>query len=345
MQLHAKVQRDGIVYAATREGYVLPVIDVTNPRFAVPEDPGQAQALYDAFVSQERARGFMPGFIMRFMLGMAARRSLLVKALFRPDKSFLDGVTTYVMKLGAENLVPPFDAPLDRKFAASPHIILLRLRMQQTARLLADALAQPLASDRQAELHLINIGGGPAMDSVNVLLLLNRSHPELLRRRVVIHVLDGDPAGPFFGANALAALQAEGGPLSGVDAALQHQAYDWNDTAPLRRLVGELAARSAIIAASSEGALFEYGSDEAIIANVKALLAEGTGPRPIAGSVTRDDATRRKMIANTKFTLVPRGIEGFQPLAAKAGAKIEKVESVGFSHQVLLCRARGAGTP
>jgi hypothetical protein len=339
MQLHADIQRDGIVYAATREGYVLPVIDVTNPRFAVPEYPERAQALYDEFVRQERARGRMPGFIMRFMLRMAARRSLLVKALFGADKTFLDGVTTYVMKLGEENLVPPFDEPIDRKFAASPHITLLRLRMQQTARLLADALVEPLTSDRQAELHLINIGGGPAMDSVNVLLLLNRSHPELLKRRTVIHVLDGEDAGAFFGANALAVLQAEGHPLSGVDAALEHRAYDWNDTAPLQDLVRDLASRSAIIAASSEGALFEYGSDEAIVANVKALLSDGTGARLIAGSVTTDDAVRRKMIADTKFRLVPRGIAGFEPLAAKAGAKLVKIEAAGLSDQVLMSRA------
>jgi hypothetical protein len=33
----------------------------------------------------------------------------------------------------------------------------------------------------------------------------------------------------------------------------QHHAYDWNDTAPLARLLAGLAARGAIIAASSEG--------------------------------------------------------------------------------------------
>jgi len=339
MQSQSQLPLNGVVHAATRDGYTLPVIDVTHPRFAVAEDPARARALYEEFAKFERSRGRVPGFIMRVMLKIAARRSLLMKALFGSDAAFLDGVTTYVMKLGPENLPPPFDGPIDRKFAASPHIPLLRLRMQQTARLLADGLVDQLARDQNAELHLINIGGGPAMDSVNALLMLNRSHPKLLKRRIAIHVLDGDQAGPFFGANALAALQAEGRPLSGVDAVFQHQTYDWNETAPLRRLVNELASQSAIIAASSEGALFEYGGDEAIVANVKALLAEGNDIRLIAGSVTTDDAVRRRMIANSKFKLVPRGIEGFEPLVAQAGAKIVKVESVGLSHQVLLSRA------
>ena len=326
---------DSLVYAATREGYDVAVIDVTQPRFAVSDDPRAARALHEAFLGAERRRRRIPKFIMRLMLKSASKKSRLMRALFQSDAGFLDGLSTYVMKLGTDNLRPPYDSPMDRRMAASPHLILLRLRMQQTARLVADGLVEDLAKARGA-LHLINIGGGPAIDSINAVILLKCGHPELLQRPIVIHVLDPDKDGPFFGANALAALKAPGRPLEGLDIAFDHRAYDWNKPAVLESLVRELTAASALVAASSEGALFEYGSDEAIIANLTALRAGGTGARLVAGSVTRADESRRRMIALTRFNLVPRGLDGFAPLAEQAGFTIARVEEAYLSDQVML---------
>jgi len=322
--------------AKTREGYDLPVIDLTDPRFAVPDDPAAARALHDAFVADERSRRFIPQFIMRMLLRSAARRSRLVRAVFAPQGGFLDGISTYVMKLGPDNLVPPFDSPMDRRVAASPHVGLLRLRMQQVARLLVGALVEHLRTDAAAPLDLINIGGGPALDSLNALILLALDHPELLERRITVHVLDSDQDGPFFGANALAALSTPGRPLHGRDIAWRHAPYDWNTTAPLAELVRTVTSAGAIVAASSEGALFEYGSDEAIVANLVALGAGGSGARIVAGSVTRPDEVRRRMIAQTGFHLVPRGLAGFAPLAARAGFAIARSENAWLSDQVLL---------
>ncbi len=42
------------------------------------------------------------------------------------------------------------------------------------------------------------------------------------------------------------------------------------------------------------------------------------------------------MIAQSKFKLIPRGIEGFAPLAARAGFEIAQIEEAGLSDQVLL---------
>jgi hypothetical protein len=327
--------------ATTREGYDLPVIDLTDPRFAVPDDPVAARALHDAFIADERSRRFIPQFIMRMMLRAAARQSRLVRAVFAPQGGFLDGISTYVMKLGPDHLVPPFDSPMDRRVAASPHVGLLRLRMQQVAQLLAEDLVEHLRADAGAPLDLINIGGGPALDSLNALILLARDHPELLARRIAVHVLDSDQDGPLFGANALAALSAQGRPLHGHDIAWRQAPYDWNITAPLAELVRALAADGAIVAASSEGALFEYGSDDAVVANLVALLAGGSGARLVAGSVTRPDELRRRMIAQTGFRLVPRGLAGFAPLAARAGFAIARAENAWLSDQVLL-RPHGA---
>jgi hypothetical protein len=324
----------GFATARTRDGHDLPVIDVTDPRFAVTDDPAAMRALYDAFVAGERRRSRIPKFIMRMMLRRAARQSRLVRDLFASDASYLDGISTYVMKLSADQLVPPYDSPMDRRAAASPHVRLLRLRMQQIAHLLAEGLVGHLAAAAGAPLHLINIGGGPALDSANALILLCRDRPDLMRRPVVVHVLDSSQDGPFFGANAFAALKADGRPLHGLDAAWQRHDYDWNAPAALADLVGDLARGGGLIAASSEGALFEYGGDDAIVANLVALRAGGV--KLVAGSVTRDDETRRRMIAETRFKLIPRGLAGFTPLAARAGFTIAKAEPAWLSDQVLL---------
>ncbi len=338
MQPHSSLHRnDDIIYAGTREGFDLPVIDVANPRFAVPDDPATIRRLHDAFAADERKRRRIPKFIMRIMLRMAARKSRLVRALLNSDAGFLDWMSTYVMKLGADNLVAPYDSPIDRRLAASPHILLVRLRMQQIAHLLAEGIADDLAAARAgASLSLINIGGGPALDSINALILLRRARPDQLNRRVLIEVLDSSRDGPFFGANALAALKADGGPLEGLDVGMRHHDYDWNQPAMLESLVARLISAGAVVAASTEGALFEYGSDQAIVANLKALHADGTGVRLIAGSVTCADETRRQIIAETRFKLVPRRIAGFAPLAAQAGFRIIKSESALLSEQVLL---------
>src|SRR5262249_2609699 len=155
-----------------------------------------------------------------------------------------------------DHLPPGFDGPVDRKVAAAPHMALVRLRMQQIARLLAEALVAPLADAPDARLDLVNIAGGPALDSINALIMLARAHAGLIRRPIAIHVFDAQPDGLIFGARALLALTAPGGPLEGREIEFQHHAYDWNDTAPLARLLAGLAARGAVIAASSEGGLF-----------------------------------------------------------------------------------------
>ena len=321
-----------LVYAPTRDGGSLPVIDVTSPRFAIPDDPESLRELFETAAYEERRYRRVPRFIMRLMMKAAAKRSLLVRAIFDPGATYLDGLSTYVMKLGAGNLPPPYDEPTDLRIAASAPLVLLRLRTQQVARLMADGLVEHLTGNA-TPLHLINIGGGPAIDSMNALLLLNRRERDLLRRPIVIHVLDLDEAGPFFGANALTALKAEGAPLAGLDVSFDHRRYNWDEPGALGLLVDELVAAGAVIAASSEGGLFEYGDDAAIVANLAALRA---GARLVAGSVTSADESRRRAVTASKFKLIPRGLEGFAPLATRGGFRIAQAESAQLSDQVLL---------
>ena len=105
-------------------------------------------------------------------------------------------------------------------------------------------------------------------------------------------------------------------------------------TAPLARLLADLAARGAIVAASSEGGLFEYGTDDAIVANLTVLARAGV---PIvAGSVTSSSEVRKRMIAQARFRLFARGLEGFAPLAERSGYAIAESRTAVVSEQVLL---------
>ncbi|AMN42225.1 hypothetical protein [Rhodoplanes sp. Z2-YC6860] len=323
---------DGLVYAKTGDGLLLPVIDVSRPPFAVPDDPASNAELRNTFVEWIRKQQRVPRFLTKLMMRLAARRSRLLRTLFQSDQGYLDSITTYIMKLGGNHLPAGFDSPVDRKVADTPHAPLLRLRMQQIAKLLAEALREPLARNPNAPLHLVNIAGGPALDSINALILLNRSDAKLLERPIAIDVMDAQTEGPSFGANALVALQAPGAPLHGLDIAFTHRPYDWNDTAALRSLLEDM--RGAVVAASSEGGLFEYGSDDAIVTNLTSLRQGGVAI--VAGSVTSGIELRKQMIAQTRFKLYPRGLEGITPLAARADYAVTRSEPALFSDQVLL---------
>jgi hypothetical protein len=334
--MDSESSKSSLVYATTDDGLRLPVIDITRPEFALPDDAASVAALAAAVREAERRNALVPGFVMRFMMRSAARRSRLLAEIMEPDATYLAGLTTYIMKLGVENLPPPFTSDIDRRMVSAPPVVAMRLRLQQVAKLLAEALEPLLRENAAAPLVLINIGGGPAIDSINALILLRRAQTDLLHRPVAIQVLDVDAAGPHFGASALAALCAEGQPLAGLDIVFTHERYDWNKRALLGDLVHRAAARGAILAASSEGALFEYGSDDAIVANLATLRHGGRGAKLVVGSVTSTDALHRQSVANTRFKLLPRGLDGFRPLAERGGFRIARSEAAPLGEQVLL---------
>jgi hypothetical protein len=328
------LKRPGVVYAPTLDGMELPVIDITHPAFALPENDDFGDSLRAEYLRTEK-RLFLPSFVLRFLLRRATKRSILARALDKPDAAFLSGLKTYVMKLGPCNLGPSFN-DVDRHIAGSPPFTSMRLRLQQIATLTADALEGPLTSEPDRPLHLVNIGGGPAIDSINALLRLRKRRPQLLERLVVIHVLDLDEAGPAFGKSALHALMEPGNPLYGKEITFLHRRYDWKQTEPLEALAQELSSDGVLVAATSEGALFEYADDYTVLANLRALRNIGSSLKIVACSVTRADATTNKMMAGSKFKLVPRGETGVAILAGAAGFKVVRVLTALTSDQVAL---------
>jgi hypothetical protein len=203
MQPHLPAGENQLVFATTADGLRLPVIDVTHPAFAIPDDPESLAARRDAFIAWDRRNRRTPAIVTRLLMRLAARRSLLLRKIIASDNNgYLDSITTYILKLGADHLPPGFDGPVDRRVAGAPHMALVRLRMQQIARLLADALLAPLADAPEAPLDLVNIAGGPALDSINTLIMLARARAGLIRRPIAIHVFDAQQDGPTFGARA-----------------------------------------------------------------------------------------------------------------------------------------------
>src|SRR5262249_34273465 len=189
---------------------------------------------------------------------------------------------------------------IDRRIASSFPALSTRVRLQDIADLLASGLAARLDVDDGRPLLCVNLGGGPAADTLNALIVARAARPRLLDNRVIrILVLDVDAAGPEFGARALEALSTEGAPLHSLTVRFDHVTFDWANVEWLGTLVARHGASDALTIVSSEGALFEYGGDEQIVANLIALRTATASDAIVCGSATRDtEATRALRLAN-----------------------------------------------
>lgn len=323
------------VYYAQADGLELPIIDVTNPEFALSIGPAEQRAMLEKFSRSQWPFRLLPRWLRRKMFESLTKRSVLARAVRPTNGAYVTGLNTYLLKLGPNNLGTVSNASIDQRFAAAPPMMSIRLRLQDVAQMLAEFLAPELARAPDKPLFLVNIAGGPTMDSLNALILLNRSHAQLMKgRRIVIQVLDLDSAGPAFGARALAALSGPGAPLSGLQIEFRHRTYDWKRSEELAPVLETIRTENAVWAASSEGGLFDYGSDADVVANLKRLA----GACVVVGSVTRADRMMRSMQRDNPVPTVLRGHAAFAALAAQAGWKPGRVVERILSDQVALVR-------
>ena len=334
-----------VTWSVGSEAMRVPVLDVTNRNFAVEDTEASRAALNAAYLDEEQRQSSRPRWVTDLMLKAGARQSRFVHRLVYPSASYFDGLTTYLCKLGPNNLPPGFNTKLDQKVAATPHVLSIRLRLQHCVHLLADALIAPLQQVPARPLHLFNIAGGTAIDSLNALIVLRQRAPELLDRPIRIFVMDIDEVAPAFGALATSALSRRGHPLSGLDLEFLYQAYDWNDARPLAFKITQSKKEEAIVALSTEGGLFEYGTDDAIVSNFMAMTGDGSAAPLVVGSVTSADSIRRASIQRQNFTLYPRTMEEFDKLARQAKFATTKVRNTPLSYQVLLERADAVSPP
>jgi len=323
-----------IITVSTDEEGRLPVIDITHPAFAVDDDPATLAREARAFVAESPQRREMPPHVRELL-----QRSRLGSGLVAAAGSFLTGLNTYLLKLGPANLGDGF-ADIDRRIAASFPAFMTRVRLQDVARLLADGIAQFPQDDRRP-LQFLNIAGGPAADCWNALIQLRATHPDRVTHRpIAIAVLDIDTRGPAFGARAIDALQQPGAPLHGLDLHHRHLPYDWTHADQLLPgLLADLDAPAAACAITSEGGLFQYGSDADIIANLAALRVATPADAFVVGTVTADDEPARVSQAMSQVPTRPMPIDTFRQIAATAGWSVSAIVERPFAYAVRMIKA------
>ena len=97
----------------TDEGEKLAVIDVTNPAFAVSATDDELAAMAEKYILEAGRHQEIPAALRE-----ALRSSKLGRGLMAATGTFVDGMTTYQLKLGPENLGEGF-SPIDQRIAAS----------------------------------------------------------------------------------------------------------------------------------------------------------------------------------------------------------------------------------
>jgi hypothetical protein len=243
------------------------------------------------------------------------------------------------MKLGSENLGQAYAKKLDYRIAGSLSALSLRMRLKAIVELLSAGLTPQLQARPKVPLLLINIAGGPASDSLNTLIALRKSEGSLLEGRgIQVHLLDRDGLGPAFAKKSLEALQAPGFALEGLKIEMQLHSYDWHRPESLLELLGSLPT-DAVWALSSEGGLFDYGTDEVIQANLKALDKSCPAQTLMAVSATRKDS-RGRLSQNGVAAVLPRSMEELQDILKPGAWEIRSVKETTISYMLDLCKKR-----
>jgi len=332
----APASPSAVLYVSLADGRRLPVVDVAHPAFAVHISEADLEAQADAFERESSPVGELPPNIRA-----ALAQSMLGAAVIAASGTYLAGLPTYVFKLGPEHL-GSCDSALDRRLAASFPALTMRIRLQDMVTLLAGGLRAALREgDSTRPLLLVNVAGGPAADSWNTLMHLRRENSGSLDgRRISIVVLDADADGPAFGAGAVRALQNSGEALAGLTLDYQHIVYDWSNTRTLERALERFGAREAICGLSSEGGLFEYGSDADIVANLRTFRAASAPDAVVAGTVTHDSERARRLGNRGGAATIPRSLAAFSQLASRGGWAVESAIERPFSRHVRLRASR-----
>lgn len=312
--------------AFSDEHGLLPIIDVTHASFRVEVPENTLAAMSQEFIDGAAQRASMSQEVREVL-----ERSVLGGALAAASGSYLPGLSTYLLKLGPGNTWTG-SSEIDRRIASSFPALATRIRLQDTAQMLAEGLGERLAEPSRP-VCMVNIAGGTAADSWNALLCLQAGAKHCLAGRSIrIAVLDLDRRGPEFGARAIQALQKPDAPLYGLQINFCNVPYDWSDPARLPGVLREFGTKDALFAVSSEGGLFEYGDDDEIVVNLAELHATTPPDTFVVGSVTRDCDAVRAM--GRIAAIRPRTIDAFRTLVERGGWTLNEAVERPFSFQV-----------
>lgn len=324
-------KRPGVVYVVADNGLELPVVDITHPAFVEHYSAYELETLAAVTMRSLKRSKWIPLFVHRAL----ARKSLLLRGTLDAMGDILSGMSTYMLKIGPENLGDAYAIRLDREIASALTPVAMRMRLRSIAAALATGIAQRLHGERQRPLHLVNIAGGTGIDSINALLLLARDEGTLLRRtRIQFDILDTDVIGPRFGVRATEALMQDGAPLEGVDLQVRHLRFDWRDVSSLESVLDTTNAEHPVIAISSEGGLFEYGTDEEITSNLHCLRQHSIADSFFAATAIKDVPIARLNRERSNMPIRISDIDSLSKLARNTGWKLETVDDGNPMYQV-----------
>jgi hypothetical protein len=330
---------DGICYAVTDDGLELPVVDITHDAFRERTPPERLAAIAEESIrSMEQSRGMPPEAQRAFL-----QHSIIARGTMLAVGGVLDGLTTYLYKLGPAMLGSAYAGDIDRLLLGSIAPLAVRLRLRAMVRLQEDALRGELRARPGARLTLVDLGGGAATDAINTLLLLRAGDPSLLALRAArIVLLERDTAVARFAARCVEALRDAEGPLNCCDVDLRHLPYDWNDPSPLAAILEEAAADGGITAVSSEGALFEYGSDDAMRTTLSTIARHTPHGTAFTISLLREDPVAEAIQRMGRSTLRVLGIGTLREMLQNTPWRIAAMDDVPPLYHVARLEMRGA---
>ncbi|MFC3749336.1 hypothetical protein [Paenibacillus sp. GCM10012306] len=183
----------------------------------------------------------------------------------------------------------------------------------------------------ERNLCFFNIAGGAATDSINTLILIQESDPELLKRRKIeINILDIDSYGPSFAKRCIEVLKQPGERFHNIDITLNTIHYDWSQPEALQKM--SLERSEWIQLCSSEGGLFEYGSDSDIINNLNHFYINSPADARVTGSLIFDRLhINPGYLGFTEFIGVQiqyLGLEGLQRILAQTSWVLEESQAI-----------------
>jgi hypothetical protein len=300
---------------------------VTHPLFisSIDEESLHNKINKIAPKARKNAENFnkIPTFIKRYF----ARRSYIMASLLEltSGNPYVSGLSTMMMKLGPGLIGGGRKRLFDRIASKPVGTCMIRMRVRDTAQFIADSIVEELRKYNDKRLFLINIGGGTASDSLNSLIILNKTEPQLLAgRKIELFILDIDDYGPWFACKSAEALTSKDGALYGLDLNCSHIRYDWHDVSPLRELVE--AHPGSVAVCSSEGALFEYADERIIKENLRILSGNKGNPMRVTGSLLRDpetiDPIMKATLSMTKIRPVLYGMEKMKRIFDSTGWKV-----------------------
>ncbi len=141
-----KNKKPGVHYAVSDEGIELPVVDVTQPAFAIDMSQAELDKMLEEHVRRVKAQGKLSAFIQPLALRLMSRRSIIMRGIMAAAGGYMSGLDTYLLKLGPENLGEGYATDIDRQIASSISGLSVRLRLQDISHLLADGLRPALTS-------------------------------------------------------------------------------------------------------------------------------------------------------------------------------------------------------